>query len=343
MVIAGDFDPAEAKRLSRSTTATSRRARALDRPPVGPDAERENVIEVSDRVSLERGYMAWPSPAVLRRRTMRHWIWRRRVLADGLSSRLNKALVYDQQLATDVASFNATAEIAERVRRAGHGAAGRAAVEDRADRHGGDHAARKEGPTAEELERAKTKQESEFISGLERIGGFGGKADVLNQYNTFLGDPGQGRRGPAALSRADAGRHTARRRDAGSTRRTARSCASIPRPSKRPANAMTFDRSRCRRLAPTVRSSRRPCRRHARRTASTVIVVERHDLPKVNVTLVSKAGRGRRSGRQAGRRQPDDGDDRPGNADAQGARDRGRARRARARRSAAARDARAPR
>ena len=49
----------------------------------------------------------------------------------------------------------------------------------------------KEGPTAAELERAKTKQESEFISGLERIGGFGGKADVLNQYNVFLGDPGK--------------------------------------------------------------------------------------------------------------------------------------------------------
>jgi zinc protease len=44
----------------------------------------------------------------------------------------------------------------------------------------------KEGPTAAEVDRAKNKQESEFISGLERIGGFGGKADVLNQYNTYL-------------------------------------------------------------------------------------------------------------------------------------------------------------
>ena len=47
----------------------------------------------------------------------------------------------------------------------------------------------KEGPTVAELDRAKTKQESEFISGLERIGGFEGKSDVLNRYNTFLGAP----------------------------------------------------------------------------------------------------------------------------------------------------------
>ena len=49
----------------------------------------------------------------------------------------------------------------------------------------------KTGPTAAELERVKTKQEFTFVSGLEAIGGFGGKADLLNQYNTFLGDPGK--------------------------------------------------------------------------------------------------------------------------------------------------------
>ena len=74
----------------------------------------------------------------------------------------------------------------------------------------------RKGPTAAELERAKTKQESEFVSGLERIGGFGGKADVLNQYNTFLGDPGKieadlGRyRAVTTAARAAGGGHVAR-------------------------------------------------------------------------------------------------------------------------------------
>ena len=34
-----------------------------------------------------------------------------RVLTDGLSSRLNKALVYDKPVATQVSSFNITGEI----------------------------------------------------------------------------------------------------------------------------------------------------------------------------------------------------------------------------------------
>src|SRR5439155_16137603 len=46
-----------------------------------------------------------------------------------------------------------------------------------------------EGPSTAELNRAKTKWEFTFVSGLERIGGFGGQADLLNQYNTFFGDP----------------------------------------------------------------------------------------------------------------------------------------------------------
>src|SRR5262249_36472617 len=39
--------------------------------------------------------------------------------------------------------------------------------------------------------RAKTKFEFTFVTNLEGIGGFGGKADRLNQYNTLLGDPGK--------------------------------------------------------------------------------------------------------------------------------------------------------
>ena len=49
----------------------------------------------------------------------------------------------------------------------------------------------KTGPTPAELARAKTKQEFQFVTALEGIGGFGGKADRLNQYNTYLGDPGK--------------------------------------------------------------------------------------------------------------------------------------------------------
>ena len=44
------------------------------------------------------------------------------------------------------------------------------------------------GPTAEELERVKTQYLAGFVRGVERIGGFGGKSDILARNQTFLGE-----------------------------------------------------------------------------------------------------------------------------------------------------------
>ncbi len=50
-------------------------------------------------------------------------------------------------------------------------------------------ALRKDGPTPAELERAQNVIETRMIQGLERLGGFGGVADRLNEYNHYLGTP----------------------------------------------------------------------------------------------------------------------------------------------------------
>jgi predicted Zn-dependent peptidase len=49
---------------------------------------------------------------------------------------------------------------------------------------------RREGVTAREVERARTRFETMMLGGLQSVGGFGGKADTLQQYNHFVGDPG---------------------------------------------------------------------------------------------------------------------------------------------------------
>ena len=105
---------------------------------------------------------------------------------------MNKALVYDQQLCTAVNSFTLRRrEIAGGivVQVTARPEASLAEVE----KIVGEQIAllAKTGPTQAELDRARTKQEFDFISGLERIGGFGGKSDLLNQYNVYLGDPGK--------------------------------------------------------------------------------------------------------------------------------------------------------
>ncbi|MGH8078109.1 MAG: M16 family metallopeptidase, partial [Lysobacter sp.] len=47
-----------------------------------------------------------------------------------------------------------------------------------------------EGPTAAELSQAKTVLRAGFVRGVERIGGFGGKADALAECAIYAGDPG---------------------------------------------------------------------------------------------------------------------------------------------------------
>jgi zinc protease len=48
----------------------------------------------------------------------------------------------------------------------------------------------REGPTAEELQRAKNRIESSVVFGLEPVGGFQGRAAHLNEYYWETGDPG---------------------------------------------------------------------------------------------------------------------------------------------------------
>ena len=47
-----------------------------------------------------------------------------------------------------------------------------------------------DGPTVEEVESAKAVILTRKITGLQRLGGFGGVADTLDQYNQYTGDPG---------------------------------------------------------------------------------------------------------------------------------------------------------
>ena len=49
---------------------------------------------------------------------------------------------------------------------------------------------RKEPLTAAEMEKAKNELESTFLFRIMSVGGFGGRADLLNMYGYYAGDPG---------------------------------------------------------------------------------------------------------------------------------------------------------
>ena len=112
------------------------------------------------------------------------------VLGAGRTSRLYKRLVYDDQLATNIAAFVNPREIGGQF---GISAMARPGVSlDRIEKAIDEEMARflKDGPTPEEVNRVRTQYLANFIRGIDQIGGFGGKADVLAMSQTYLGDPG---------------------------------------------------------------------------------------------------------------------------------------------------------
>jgi zinc protease len=288
LAITGDFDPAEAKRVVEKYYGPIPPGPALDRPKYWvPLLNSEKVVEVKDHVPQERTYFAWPSPAFFDPGDADLDL-AQLILTDGLSSRLNKSVVYDKQLCSDVVSFQNSQEIAGEfiIWATARPGASLPQVEQTVT----DEVARlaKEGPTAEELDRAKTKWEFQYIIGLERIGGFGGQADVLNQYNTFLGDPDK--------FAADVNRH--RSATAEEVRATVAHWLNTrnrvlvrfhPDTAELQANA-SVDRSR-----PPGLGADRPFQTREVKSARLdngmdVLVVQRQDLPKVSVTLATRAG-----------------------------------------------------
>jgi zinc protease len=187
--IAGDIDAEEALSLARAYFEDL--ASGPDVAPVRPPAvelvaDRRLVLE--DRVELPRLYIAWLTPAMFADGDADLDL-AADILANGKTSRLYRRLVYDERIATDVSAAQNSREVAGFFQVAATAAPGhtleeleRAIVEEvvrLAD----------EGPTDDEIERGKVQAEAQFMFRLQTVGGFGGKGDQLNAYNTFIGDP----------------------------------------------------------------------------------------------------------------------------------------------------------
>ena len=111
------------------------------------------------------------------------------LLTSGKNSRLYNRLVYKEQIATSVSAFLDAREIGSQFQIIATARPG----EDLAklERILDEELTKliKEGPTAEELDRVKVGSLSSFIRGAERIGGFGGKSDILAMNMVYADDP----------------------------------------------------------------------------------------------------------------------------------------------------------
>lgn len=186
LVVAGDFDPAEIKPLIEKLFGTLPRS-ADPRHAVAEPAKLTEVkrATLTDKVQFSQLSMVYHSPAEFLSGDAEMDL-AARVLSEGKSSRLYKRLVYEDKIATDVAAMQQSGLLGSlfRVQVTANQGVSLDQIEQVTDEVLSEFI--KNGPTDEELERQKASIEYGVLSGLESLLE---KADALNKYNFYFGEP----------------------------------------------------------------------------------------------------------------------------------------------------------
>ncbi|MBX7459463.1 M16 family metallopeptidase [Qipengyuania huizhouensis] len=189
LVLAGDVSPAEGRRLAEKYFGE------IERGPVNEPAQAE-ITELAapvrtvmrDQVAATNISKYWTAPGITDRELTALTVGAQ-ILGGLSSSRLDNALVRDEQLAVGVSGGNFAFQ---RVGILNVGATAKPGVETevleaRLDALIDQFIA--EGPTEDEVRRAATSTVAQTIRGLEQVGGFGGKAVTLASGEVLAGDP----------------------------------------------------------------------------------------------------------------------------------------------------------
>jgi zinc protease len=187
--IAGDVD---------TETARKKVEQYFGDIPSGPPVERQEAwvakrendhrMVLEDRVPQGRIYKAWNIPAWEAEDTDRLGLISD-LLTSGKNSRLYRRLVYEDQIATSVRGFTYARELGGLFIVWATAQPGQdlgqleSALDEEMQRF------LMHGPTDEELQRVKIQHRADFIRGVERIGGFGGKSDILASNEVYGGTP----------------------------------------------------------------------------------------------------------------------------------------------------------
>ena len=188
LVVAGDVNPRQIRALAEKYFGPIP-AGPVNHPALAtvPTLAKPKSIAMQDHVATVQLQRYWAVPGVLDRQLAALDIGGS-VLGGLASSRLDKILVRDEQLAVAVVAqmipleragiFNVTAYVKPGV--------DPAKVSKRLDEILADYVAK--GPTADEVQRAVMSEVSNRIRGLEQVGGFGGKGQTLAEGETYAHD-----------------------------------------------------------------------------------------------------------------------------------------------------------
>jgi len=189
LVIAGDIDVAATRKMVEKwfdDVPAGKPVPPLTVPTVVLDGVKKKTI--TDRVQLPRLFLAWHSPALLKPGDAELDILSN-LLTGGKNARLYRRLVYEMQIAQDVNAAQQSQGLGSNyliiaTARPGHTLDEiQKVIDEELDK------LRAAPPDAREMTRALNQIEANFYRGMERVGGFGGKANQLNAYYKAAGEP----------------------------------------------------------------------------------------------------------------------------------------------------------
>ncbi len=189
LAVAGDFDTVKLKALLTKYFGPIPKGAAVApvKTVTAPITEQKRAT-VTDTVKLPQLRIAFLTPAAFTAGDADADLLVA-ILGGGKASRLNQELVYKQQVAQSARCNNSSLKLTS-ITECTITAKPNVKLEDLEATFWQQVAKlQTEGPTKEELDSARTVDLTQKISGLQRLGGFGGVADTLNRYNQYTGDP----------------------------------------------------------------------------------------------------------------------------------------------------------
>lgn len=288
LVLSGDISAEEARRKVEQYYGAI--------PPGPPLAKHDAWIAkrtgthrtvAQDRVPQSRVYRTWnvpgahtPEEALLDLAA--------HVLGGGKTSRLYKRLVYQDQLATSATAADSSSELGGQfsmtlTARPGADVARMETIADQELR-----ALMKSGPTDAELRLAKTAILAHYTRMIERVGGFGGKSDLLASCQTYTGNPDCYK---VYLQRIKDATPASVKKAMNDWLSDGDFVLQIdPFPTGLAATATTLDRSREPATGKAMSLKLPPMQRATLSNGLKVVLAERHEAPVVNLQLLVDSG-----------------------------------------------------
>lgn len=305
LVVVGDFQPDEAKRLIAKYFGPIPRGPSPDRPQPRPaPLTAPKHITMTDRVTLGRTQLVWPTVPIGHKDEPALDVLTAILGGLGKESRLFRALMYDRQLAANVSAGHATKLLAGTLELNLYARPGQALDELTAIAQAEIERIKAEGPTAAEVEKVQTQQEARLVLGLQSVLS---KSMLLSRSNGLLGNPLAYKDEMEALFRVtpdDVKRVANAYLTANRVRLDVTPGPQAKRPpevdvdrkgqvdvvAEAPSISDSFDRSRMPEVVGVPAFTPPAIVRRTLSNGLEVLIVERHNLPILSLRLIARGG-----------------------------------------------------